>query len=100
MQQLSRAKRREIQNYNKEKFETWLGQYAVENYNAGVREAYMAILLELHDKFGWGNDRISRLLQASETWMQGLISGDEIDAEGIKQQLISEGITCLGDTDL
>ena len=100
MQQLSRAKRREIQGYNKEKFETWLGQYAVENYNAGVREAYMAILLELHDKFGWGNDRISRLLQASETWMQGLISGDEIDAEGIKQQLISEGITCLGDTDL
>ena len=100
MQQLSRAKRREIQNYNKEKFETWLGQYAVENYNAGVREAYMAILLELHDKFGWGNDRISRLLQASETWMQGLISGDEIDAEGIKQQLISEGITCLEDTDL
>ena len=100
MQQLSRAKRREIQKYNKEKFETWLGQYAVENYNAGVREAYMAILLELHDKFGWGNDRISRLLQASETWMQGLISGDEIDAEGIKQQLISEGITCLEDTDL
>ena len=100
MQQLSRAKRREIQGYNKEKFETWLGQYAVENYNAGVREAYMAILLELHDKFGWGNDRISRLLQASETWMQGLISGDEIDAEGIKQQLISEGITCLEDTDL
>ena len=100
MQQLSRAKRREIQNYNKEKFETWLGQYAVENYNAGVREAYMALLLELHDKFGWGNDRISRLLQASETWMQGLISGDEIDAEGIKQQLISEGITCLEDTDL
>ena len=100
MQQLRRAKRRDIQNYNKEKFETWLGQYAVENYNAGVREAYMAILLELHDKFGWGNDRISRLLQASETWMQGLISGDEIDAEGIKQQLISEGITCLGDTDL
>ena len=100
MQQLSRAKRREIQGYNKEKFETWLGQYAVENYNAGVREAYMALLLELHDKFGWGNDRISRLLQASETWMQGLISGDEIDAEGIKQQLISEGITCLEDTDL
>lgn len=44
MQQLSRAKRREIQGYKKEKFETWLGQYAVENYNAGVREAYMALL--------------------------------------------------------
>lgn len=96
----NRAQRREIQNYKKDKFDVWINEYAVTNYNAGVREAYMAILLELHDKFGWGNDRISRLLQASETWMQGLISGDEIDAEGIKQQLISEGITCLEDTDL
>ena len=100
MQQLSRAKRREIQNYNKEKFETWLGQYAVENYNAGVREAYMALLLELHDKFGFGNERIQRLLKASEPWMQGLIAGKEIDAEGIKQQLILEGVVCLKETDL
>lgn len=100
MQQLSRAKRREIQNYNKEKFETWLGQYAVENYNAGVREAYMALLLELHDKFGFGNERIQRLLKASEPWMQGLISGDSIDVEGIKQTLIDEGVTCIKDTDL
>ena len=44
MPKLNREQRREIQKYNKEKFETWLGQYAVENYNAGVREAYMAIL--------------------------------------------------------
>ena len=100
MQQLSRAKRREIQNYNKEKFETWLGQYAVENYNAGVREAYMAILLELHDKFGFGNERIARLLKASEPWMNGLTEGKEINAEGVKETLISEGIVCLKDTDL
>ena len=101
MQQLSRAKRREIQGYNKEKFETWLGQYAVENYNAGVREAYMAILLELHDKFGFGNERIQRLLKASEPWMQALINGKEgIDVEGIKQTLIDEGIVCLKSTDL
>ena len=101
MQQLSRAKRREIQGYNKEKFETWLGQYAVENYNAGVREAYMAILLELHDKFGFGNERIQRLLKASEPWMQALINGKEgIDVEGIKQTLIDEGIECLKSTDL
>ena len=100
MQQLSRAKRREIQNYKKEKFEVWLNEYAVTNYNAGVREAYMALLLELHDKFGFGNERIQRLLKASEPWMQGLISGKEIDAEGIKQQLILEGVTCLKDTDL
>ena len=101
MQQLSRAKRREIQSYKKEKFETWLGQYAVENYNAGVREAYMALLLELHDKFGFGNERIQRLLKASEPWMQALINGKEgIDVEGIKQTLIDEGVTCIKDTDL
>ena len=100
MQQLSRAKRREIQNYNKEKFETWLGQYAVENYNAGVREAYMAILLELHDKFGFGNERIARLLKATEVWMNALTEGKEIDVNEVKETLISEGINCLKDTDL
>jgi len=101
MQQLSRAKRREIQGYKKEKFEVWLNEYAVTNYNAGVREAYMAILLELHDKFGFGNERIQRLLKASEPWMQALINGKEgIDVEGIKQQLILEGVVCLKETDL
>ena len=101
MKEIPRWKRREIQNYKKEKFETWLGQYAVENYNAGVREAYMALLLELHDKFGFGNERIQRLLKASEPWMQALINGKEgIDVEGIKQTLIHEGVTCIKDTDL
>lgn len=100
MIEIPRWKRREIQNYNKEKFESWLGQYAVENYNAGVREAYMAILLELHDKFGFGNERIARLLKASEPWMNGLTEGKEINAEGVKETLISEGIVCLKDTDL
>ena len=100
MQQLSRAKRREIQNYKKEKFETWLNEYAVTNYNAGVREAYMAILLELHDKFGWGNDRIARLLKATEVWMNALTEGKEIDVNEVKETLISEGVICLKDTDL
>ena len=54
MPKLNREQRREIQKYNKEKFDLWVGTYAMENYNACVREAYMAILLKLHDKFGWG----------------------------------------------
>lgn len=66
MKEIPRWRRREIQGYKKEKFETWVNEYAVTNYNAGVREAYLAILLELHDKFGWGNDRIERLLMATE----------------------------------
>jgi hypothetical protein len=55
----------------------------------------------LHDKFGFGNERIQRLLKASEPWMQALINGKEgIDVEGIKQTLIDEGIVCLKSTDL
>ena len=100
MPKLNREQRREIQKYNKEKFDLWVGTYAMENYNAGVREAYMAILLQLHDKFGWGNERISRLLKASEPWMNGLTEGKEINAEGVKETLIGEGIVCLKDTDL
>lgn len=100
MTKLNREKRREIQKYNKEKFDLWVGTYAMENYNAGVREAYMAILLQLHDKFGWGNERISRLIKASEPWMNALTSGDEIHADEIKETLIKEGVVCLKDTDL
>lgn len=97
---IPRWRRREIQGYKKEKFETWVNEYAVTNYNAGVREAYLAILLELHDKFGWGNDRIERLLMATEVWINGLAEGKEINADGVKETLINEGITCLLDTDL
>lgn len=100
MREINRKKRREIQGYKKEKFDEWVGTYAVENYNAGVREAYMAILLQLHDKFGFGNERIQRLLKASEPWMNGLTEGKEINAEGVKETLISEGVICLKDTDL
>ena len=60
----------------------------------------MAILLELHDKFGWGNDRIARLLKATEVWMNALTEGKEIDVNEVKETLISEGIVCLKDTDL
>jgi hypothetical protein len=60
----------------------------------------MAILLELHDKFGWGNDRNARLLKATEVWMNALTEGKEIDVNEVKETLISEGVICLKDTDL
>ena len=100
MPKLNREQRREIQKYNKEKFDMWVGTYAMENYNAGVREAYMAILLQLHDKFGWGNERISRLIKASEPWMNGLTEGKEINADEICETLKQEGIKFLYETDL
>lgn len=72
-----------------------------EAYNDGVRDAFMSLLLKLHDEFGFGNERIERLLKASEVWMQACISGEEdIDHDKIKEQLIAEGVVCLKDTDL
>lgn len=85
----------------KDRLQNWLDQYAVTMYNDGATDAFMSMLLELHDKFGFGNDRIGRLLKFCEPWMQACISGKEdVDAKGIREQLISEGIVCLKDTDL
>ena len=101
MKTLNRAQRRQIQNLNKDQLITWLAQFAMETYNDGAKDAFMSILLKLHDEFDFDNEKISKLLKASETWKQACISReDNIDSEGIKQQLISEGITCLLDADL
>ena len=72
-----------------------------EAYNDGVRDAFMSLLLKLHDDFDFDNEKTFKLLKASEVWMQACITGEsDIDHEGIKAQLISEGITCLESTDL
>ena len=101
MKTLNRAQRRYIKGLNKDQLISWLAQYGQEMYNDGVKDAFMSLLLKLHDDFGFGNDRIQRLLKASEPWMQACIKGeDNINAAGIKEQLISEGIACLKETDL
>ena len=98
---LNRTERRHIQNLKKDDLQKWLDEYAVTMYNDGVRDAFMSLLLKLHDEFGFGNDRINRLLHACEMSMQMCMSGeDDVNHDGIKQQLIDEGITCLLDTDL
>lgn len=101
MKTLNREQRRYIKNLNKDQLIDWLSQYGMEMYNDGARDAHLSILLKLHDDFNFDNEMISKLLKASETWTQACISREEnIDSEGIKRQLISEGITCLLDTDL
>ena len=61
----------------------------------------MSMLLKLHDEFDFGNDETEHLLKACSPWMKACIRReDDIDADGIKNQLISEGIVCLEDTDL
>ena len=98
---LNRTERRMIQNLPKDKLQSWLDTYAMTMYNDGVRDAFMSLLLKLHDEFNFGNDEINKLLHASEMWMAALMAGeDNINHDGIKEQLVSEGIVCLLDTDL
>ena len=98
---LNREQRRHIKNLKKDELINWLAVYAMDCYNDGVRDAFMSMLLKLHDDFGFGNERILRLLKACQPWMSACMKReDNIDSKGIKEQLISEGIVCLLDTDL
>ena len=97
---MNREQRRELQNMKKDQILKKIPGYFCRCYDEGVKDSFMAILLKLHDEFQFGNERTLRLLNACEPWMVGLIQGDGIDHDGIKEQLISEGIICLKDTDL
>ena len=98
---LNREAKRKYQNMSKKQLLEHMPLHYNEAYNDGVRDSFMALLLKLHDEFDFGNDEINKLLHACEPWMNALMSGeDNIHHDGIKQQLISEGIVCLLDTDL
>ena len=98
---LNREAKRKYQKKTKKQLLEHMPLHYSEAYNDGARDAFMSLLLKLHDEFGFGNERTLRLLKACETWMQACISGEEdIDSDGIKAQLIAEGIVCLKDTDL
>lgn len=101
MKSLNRAQRRYIKGLNKEQLINWLSVYGTEMYNDGIRDSFLSILLKLHDEFNFGNKEIWKLIQLCEPWMAACRTHeDDIDSEGIKQQLLSEGITCLNDTGL
>ncbi len=98
---LNRESKRKYLAMNKKQLLEHMPLHYNEAYNDGVRDSFMSLLLKLHDEFGFGNERIERLLKASEVWMQACISGEEdIDHDKIKEQLIAEGVVCLKDTDL
>lgn len=97
---LNRESKRKYLAMNKKQLLEHMPLHYNEAYNDGVRDAFMSLLLKLHDEFDFGNEEILRLLMACEPWMVGLIQNEEIDHDGIKKQLIEEGLTCLLDTDL
>jgi len=96
MKGLNREQRRNIKNLNKDQLITWLTTYAIDCYSDGLRDALMCLLLKLHDEFDFGNDEVDRLLKASQPWLKACVRREEdIDSDGIRQQLIQEGIVCL-----
>ena len=98
---LNREAKRKYQNMSKKQLLEHMPLHYNEAYNDGVRDAFMRLLLKLHDEFDFDNERTEKLLKASEVWMQACFSGeDDIDSEGIKNQLILDGIVCLKNTDL
>lgn len=98
---VNREMRRKYENMSKKQLLAHMPLHYQEAYNDGVRDSFLSLLLKLRDEFGFGNDRIQRLLTSCEPWMQACISGEEdIDSEKIKEQLINEGIVCLKNMDL
>lgn len=96
---VNRETLRQIKRMDAARFYAWLNEYCRASYEDGLRDGTLSMLLKLHDEYGFGNERIRRLIELSDTWLQGIHEKDNgIDAAGIKAQLIAEGITCLKDT--
>ena len=99
MRKLNREQKREILNTKKDKLIVKIGRLYVDSYNEGVRDSTLTILLALRDRFGFGDERIKRVLEHCTIYMQG-IHKHEITADEISEQLKIENIKSLYDTEL
>lgn len=98
---MNREQKRKIKGMSGDKLEKWITEYGKAMYEEGMRDSFLSLLLKLHDEFGYGNERIKRLLELTDVWIQGIHEPDNgITAGGIREQLINEGIVCLQDTNL
>lgn len=95
---INRETLRGIKKLDNEKFLAWLTVYARENYEDGfgngVESNTMAIMRYLHDEFGWGNTRFSRLIEYAKADVQAMREGYVTPAD-VKNGLAGEGVTCL-----
>ena len=95
---INRETLRGIKKLDNEKFLAWLTVYARENYEDGfgngVESNTMAIMRYLHDEFGWGNTRFSRLEKKKKKDVQAMREGYVTPAD-VKNGLAEEGVTCL-----
>ena len=95
---INREQLRQIQKMPREKFMVWLSVYAKETYedgfNDGIESNTMAIMRYLHDEFGWGNTRFSRLIEYAKKDVK-LMKEGYITPKEVKDGLAEEGIDCL-----
>ena len=95
---MNRETLRNIKKLSNDKFFLWLAAYAKENYQDGfgdgVESNTMAIMRYLHDEFGWGNTRFSRLIEHAKRDVKAMREGYITPAE-VKDGLAEEGVTCL-----
>ena len=87
-----------LQNLPVDRFAGWLGKYQQAAYNDGFEDGVecnnMAIMRYLHDAFGWGNTRFSRLIEYAKKDVK-LMKEGYITPKEVKDGLAAEGCDCL-----
>ena len=95
---INRETLRGIKNLSNDKLVVWLTAYARENYqdgfDEGVERNMMAICRYLHDEFGWGNKRFSRLIELAKKDVAA-INENLVTKQEIRDGLAAEGCKCL-----
>lgn len=83
-----------LKKLSREKLSSWLCQFYVEAYNAGIRDDQAAVFRRLVDDFDFTNEQIAELRQGKDEDVNS-INQKYVTAEEIIEGLISEGITNL-----
>lgn len=89
-----------IKHMNREQmnevFEKLTEKAVQRGYEKAVRETAMSIFYTLHRLFGFGNQRIGRVFEASMN-MLGLIHTGKESVSHLQEILVAENIVCLRD---
>ena len=89
---------KKLQKMEAAKFAVWLAAYQKAAYQDGFEDGVecnnMAIMRYLHDAFGWGNTRFSRLIEHAKKDVQAMREG-YVTPQDVKDGLAEEGVTCL-----
>lgn len=84
---MNRAKMEEFHN-------TLVRKSVRRGYEAGIREATIALFSVLHKAYGFGNVRIERLLDAQALVLQDIRDG-VTTADALQEALIQDKVECL-----